>query len=178
MSGIKERINEIMQENKNLKKKLIYINDVLCRVIEDIERMEAIEKEDYSNGYEDGLSDGWECARKIICFNENGGIGTNNLVDVFGTFLHYEIFRDFSASEALEKIKNYKEKQKQIRVGDEVTLKSDGTKAVITNTCDKGWWKVIDENGYTNIWNVSHFEKTGRHFNEIKTLMEKMRENK
>ena len=46
--------------------------------------------------YRKGLSDAWECARKINCFSEDGGISVDNLFDIFSTSIYSEIFRDFS----------------------------------------------------------------------------------
>jgi len=58
--------------------------------------------------YEQGLSDAWECAKNIVCQKVN-------LVQIFDKQLGdstISILQDYSASEAIAKIKEYEEKQK------------------------------------------------------------------
>lgn len=65
---------------------------------------------DETEAYKAGLDDAWECARKII----NDAADTNIMLEeVFGYTTVYYIFNNFSASLAIDKIKEYEEKQKR-----------------------------------------------------------------
>jgi len=96
--------------------------------------MEQVRKEAYDKGYDDataeigsdeqaiaekayqkGLSDAWECARKVTYASKYGGYG-DCLDKVFdrhdGT--DWDVF-DYSASEALKEVLTYEQAQKEIR---------------------------------------------------------------
>lgn len=68
--------------------------------------------------FERGLDTAWECARKILHW---GSIIQRN---IFGMVDDIPILDNFTASEAIAKIKEYEEKQKQdnnkIGIGDEI----------------------------------------------------------
>lgn len=155
--------------------------DIMNRIKDDVDYIaEEAYKKGYAEGekqakenYQKGLSDAWECAKKIACMESDGGMPCQVLADIFDC--DGRIIATHSASEAIAKIKAYEEEQNKIRLGDEVILKSDCTKAVIVATGIKGWWRVITENRCTNTWHENDIEKTGRHFDEIETLMEKMK---
>lgn len=137
--------------------------------------IENVAKENYQKG----LDDAWECARKINCTLNDGGIKYNELYDIFGMINQHIIMHQFSASEALEKIKSYEEEQNKVRVGDEVESYLS-RKYIIYKLSDDGKTAYgLDLTGYPVIQNVfiaSKAKKTGRHFDEIETMMEKMRE--
>ena len=62
--------------------------------------------------YERGLNDAWECARKMMLSDEDGGIALSDIMKIFG-MTQYSAIKRFSASEAIAKIKEYEEKQKR-----------------------------------------------------------------
>ena len=65
----------------------------------------------YNDGYDTGLSDAWECARKIAKLN------TGERKRLFGCFGIYFVAHEFSAQEAIEKIRQYEqEKDRQARI--------------------------------------------------------------
>lgn len=66
--------------------------------------------------YECGLNDAWECARKMMLSDEDGGIALSDILKIFG-MTQYSAIKRFSASEAIAKIKEYEEKQKQEEIG-------------------------------------------------------------
>lgn len=59
--------------------------------------------------YQKGLDDAWACARKIMLNESDGGLPIKELDKIFAKG-SYCILTDFSASEAIEKIKKYEEK--------------------------------------------------------------------
>ena len=61
--------------------------------------------------YEEGLNDAWETARKIRLYPSDGGISIEDLSKIFGNQTHYDILRDYSAQEAIEKIKAWEDKE-------------------------------------------------------------------
>ena len=69
------------------------------------EKAQQTIKVGYETGYERGIHDAWECARKI---------DTNRDLEnyVFGDDLDNG-YRNLSASEAMAKVKEYEEKQRQ-----------------------------------------------------------------
>ena len=91
---------------------------------------------------EKGMNMAWEAAKKIL---NACGINNTFLDEIFGVHAVFDIINTYSASEVIEKIKAYEEKQKQndeIRVGDEIQFYDNGRKGrrlVVIK---------IDENGY------------------------------
>lgn len=72
-----------------------------------------------TNKYEDGLNDAWEAAKKIVCTD---GYNWTELENMFNSRTLSKIFNTCTASEAIEKVKEYEEEQKKpvFKVGDRV----------------------------------------------------------
>lgn len=71
--------------------------------------------------YQRGLDDAWEAARKIVLNPEDGGMTLTDFSAVFSNRSMQSVFKSYSASEAIAKLKDYEEKQKadeEIKVGD------------------------------------------------------------
>ena len=85
---------------------------------------------------------------------------------------------EYTYSEAKSKYDEWKRKKDEIRVGDEVIIKSDGVKGVVLDEDLCGEFSVFTENGCCEAYRKIHFEKTGRHFPEVAELLKKMREEK
>lgn len=125
--------------------------------------------------YQRGLNDAWEAARKIIEMTDP---------PYWGVFNEYkdDLFGKISASEAIEKLKIYEEKQKvddEIKIGDEVeSLYDDRT--IVENTIP--WIVTKIREGYKGkksyygidaegtLRNNDFVRKTGRHFDIDKIL--------
>lgn len=127
--------------------------------------------------YEKGLNDVWECAKKIACDKSQNGYSLYTLKEIFGTASISDIFSNFSPSEAITRIKEYEEKQKQaddVKVGDEV-IWNDHEKGIVI--------EIIDYNlrGFTSRlcpfeWRKEFCRRTGRHFNQIAEVLEQLKE--
>jgi hypothetical protein len=65
-----------------------------------------------SEMYAKGLNDAWECAKKIILTESEGGLSLGEHVEIFGAYPATIIFKNYTASEAIAKIKEYEEKDK------------------------------------------------------------------
>ena len=73
--------------------------------------------------YKRGLDDAWEAARKISVIELNGGLTGKELMKIYGTMDIHKIYDDNTASEAIDKLKAYEEKQK---AEDEIDKKITG----------------------------------------------------
>ena len=114
---------------------------------------EAIEKE----AYQRGLNDAWEAAKKNYLPEDHGGLlGYKTRMKVFGTDNIGWIFKNLSASEAIEKIRAYEEKKKaeqEIKVGDWV--QNGGVIGVVTYIEQTKFgicYHVLGEDGY--LWRL------------------------
>lgn len=130
-----------------------------------IDKMNNLSKEAYAKG----LEDAWECARQI------NGMYYQKLNEVFTDSTHDNIFIDYSASEAMQKIKEYEQQKHDapeinvgnIKVGDEI-VDDQGRKVIVTQLSKsdgKDILKGFDGKGCP--WNAiipKLWHKTGRHF--------------
>ena len=125
--------------------------------------------------YQRGLDDAWEAARKIVLSVDDGGLSVYDVSKVFGGESSCYVFKKHSASEAIEKLKTFEEKQKaddEIKVGDEIRH-DRGWTAVVTSIDNVGF-SVMDLDGEVGSYSdISKFTKTGRHF-VIPKILEEM----
>ena len=153
--------------------------------------LEQVRKEAYDKGfdagrtlntgkYEKGLNDAWECARKIFLPVAQEGLPVSTLIQIFGSKPTEYILKKYSASEAMEKIRQYEQEQEEIQVGDEVAFHYDDgrpdTVVVVTYIGQDGFIDGMDGRGtqYAHK-NPKKWTKTGRTFPEIAAVLEKMR---
>lgn len=133
----------------------------------------------YDEGYQDGLNDCWECARKLML---RSNLSYADIYKIFGNGSEHFVLRTFSPSEAITRIKKYEEAQKkaeaEIKVGDEVIV-PNGKRCVVTgfNGGDNKWILCIDENGDCgpNYHEKTDLKKTGRHFPQIEEVLKQMK---
>lgn len=137
---------------------------------------------------EQGRDEAWEAARKLMLSSEGDGGLPNDIIEkIFNGSMYYDVLKNCSASEAIEKIRKYEEKkqeeEQEIRVGDEVILNEKlsfepNKKAIVISEGDHSWpYNVMFKNGDTNL--VSKIDigrKTGRTFPEIVEVLKKMQE--
>lgn len=123
--------------------------------------------------YEQGLNDAWECARKISMPENEGGMSVKALQSIFGKAR--EIF-NCTASEAIAKIKEYEDKQKQdaeIKVGYEVYNIDRENKRIVT-AIDGNKAIQLCSNGKYTVDNIDTLHWTGREDLRIKKVLEKI----
>lgn len=135
--------------------------------------------------YERGLNDAWEAARRIVLPSDCYANGLySHMKEIFGLndYLARGVFTDFSASEAIAKIKEYEEKQEEqakeeeFKVGDEVNT---NTGRFIVLGIDAGGWYHLWclNNGLTYDMICSkNLTKTGRSFPQLAELFKQMKE--
>ena len=119
--------------------------------------------------YRRGLDDAWEAARKIA------KLDSAEQKRIYGGFGIYYIAHEFSAHEAIDKIRQYEQEQ-EYRVGDEFE-NGDGQKFIVLKMDGKEIDRYIDGDGKTYVMKQKYrvMRKTGRHFPEIAAVLEKMR---
>ena len=169
-----------------------YFDGIQCKTI--ILKSNEIEElnSDYINehfgdlqdtAYQRGLDDAWEAARKIIHMPEG------KLLNIFtecysAVCTALQVLLKYDASEAIEKLKAYEEKQKaedKIEVGDEVEWDNDftGDRFIVTRIYQpygkKEQCDGIDDDGdvYRAVL-IESLVKTGRHF-DIQSILEDMK---
>ena len=140
---------------------------------------------DNADYYKQGLEEAWECCRKLILTEENGGIPFSDFAEIFGKAESVEnIVRQYTVQEVIQEIKNYEAEQKlkdeeeEIKVGDEVKYRS----IINTEICgivtghDKNYlyFFVLAKNGEFGTVAVDNVVKTGRTFPQIAEVFEQM----
>ena len=145
--------------------------------------LEQVRKEAYKEGREAGMCEAWEAARKICT---NWCINDNDLGLIFGKGKTIDdIMREFTATEAIEKIRQYEQRQEeQITKGDIILIKSTPEAEILVTYANEEYVSGIaltEVNGnceigdqYTNI-RISNVEKTGKHY-DIVSALKKMQE--
>ena len=160
------KASEIWKEIKpKIGEMLVAVNDI-----------ETQAEKAQEEAYQRGLNDAWEYTRKICAMD------SRSRDEVFGAVITGTIIGHNSASEAIEKIKAYEQKQEQqIQVWDEV--KAFERKPFIVTGFGYGdedtvyCHGFVTENGISTIAKKDECVKTGRHFPEIAEVLKKMRES-
>jgi ribosome modulation factor len=138
-------------------------------------------EDDRKSSYELGLNMAWETAKKIYSTIKNGALHTDEIRKIFDVRYLTDVLEEFSASEAIEKIKAYEEQKKQqeeecIKVGDEVIYHDD--KGVVVLVANNG--KAISVMSANGGWMIradsENLVKTGRTFPEIAEVLKKLQE--
>ena len=121
------------------------------------------------DGYQKGLNDAWDAARKIC------DMKWTKRNEVFGIDVYADIIA-LPVSECIEKIRQYEQEKEEIKVGDEVKSIERGWTAVVVRISNDDSLILMDSNGaIADAYNKTMFVKTGRHFSEIAEVLTKMR---
>lgn len=135
-----------------------------------LERYDADAKAnaDYNSGYEDGLRDAWECAKKISLLDDA------TIEELFGTSKYNRFNPGYNGVEIKKLLEEYEAKQAEIKVGDEVI--DSGDKGVVTytdnsiNVCDVLWY----DGSVSEEFEKKILRKTGRHY-DIDGILEQLK---
>ena len=132
--------------------------------------------EEYKEGHEDGLAHAWECARIILNMSKPqlkaAGFHVNDIQKTSES--RRNIILDYSANEALEKIKAY---EQRLEVGDEVIHKTiTKCKPHIITQIRAEWVGVLSDNGYPLTWEKKKVVKTGKHY-ELQSILDGLKED-
>ena len=126
----------------------------------------------YDTGYTQGIAD----YRKFVRTFESGTDLFEDIRNTDGTLSLDMILQYLPMREIMARIKVYEEKKKEeIKVGDEV-ITLDKNIAVVTrvkDNCVRVMFK--DGSGFREQHTINELKKTGRHFEEVEQLLDKLR---
>lgn len=161
----------ISELKKVIQEELDVIQDGFLKIKEAVDDMEEGDRK----AIEDEV---WEFAKKIGSFN---GLSKYDLGECFGhttiqgVMTTYDIYR-----EAKRKYEEWRKQKDEIRVGDEVEYECDGiVRFVVTGFCGEtafGFKYQCDYDDVGEYCDIEDLRKTGRHFDEVAELLEKMRD--
>lgn len=95
-----------------------------------------------------------------------------NLFDLVAKYGAKKVVNDFKKWQEEKK----KAEEESIKVGDEVVIDDKGRKAIVTRVLDNDLYNIVFYNGDTNCVDRLFIGKTGRHFDEVEQLLDKMKE--
>lgn len=128
--------------------------------------------EAHKKAYEQGLYDAWELAKRINCYENDGGLSQRELKKIFGTFDCCEIM-SMPYKEALAKLKAYEE-QNKIEVGDVVeNIVRDKVFVGVVSNIYYDEVTVMWNDGTSGLVKRNELEKTGKHI-DIKSILEQI----
>lgn len=143
---------------------------------------------DGNDAYNDGLNDAEKAIKRIVNEPSRGGLYANEMQEIFGTKGTFVIFLKYSISEIIEKIREYDERKQQeesakakasddeIHVGDEICLNNSARKYIVTAFLDNGKLFVLEDDGFTVLFDCNEIHKTGRNY-PIKEILRKLNES-
>lgn len=145
----------------------------------------------FEHGTNKGLDDAWELLRKLRHPSYEDTYSDDEKREIFGYVSADSILTNLSASECIQKIKEYEEKQKadsEIKVGDEILIHNiqdaETYKAVVMDIdMDKGLW-IFDENACNTVIEPNRYigeeadievRKTGRHLDCVAEVLKQLK---
>lgn len=133
----------------------------------------------FEHGTNKGLDDAWKLARKLRHPSYEDTYSDDEKRDIFGYVSSDSILTNLSASEAIKKVEEYEEKQKQaddeIKVGDEVVI--DDSIGIVTRAFPGAIiCYVMRRDGSSGEEDRNDCKKTGRHFSQIAEVLEQLKE--
>lgn len=138
--------------------------------------------QDYKDGLEDGRMEAWETAKKIMLPSTDGGISAYDLDNMFKySGNEFNILINYSASDAIKKIKKYEEKLIP-NIYDEVIIRSKGSfyendKAIVLDI-DNDDITVLLPDRKTRVFKVDVLERTDKSFSTLPELFEYLKGDK
>ena len=133
-------------------------------------------KEAEDKAYNRGLNDAWEVIKKITKDDSVGGYSIEMMQELFGQTCVYDITHNYTPEEAIAKIREYENKEKQdaeIKVGDEV--KHQGFRSVVVRIADDCIYTISECGTTPKYCKDDDLVKTGRHFDEIAEVLAELR---
>ena len=137
-----------------------------------IDAISSKEQSIADKAYQSGLSDAWEAARKIAIIpyaEEEKAFGSAG----------WSFILNHTAQDAIDRLKAYEQKkQEEIKVGDEVEFYDGGTAIwMCDNPNEDAAYLMFSDGSCGSHENSEIIRKTGRHFPEIATVLQKMEED-
>ena len=161
---ISERLSEVIKENQNLKQQISEQNIKLNKIQADVRREQGVSDEEFGEA-----------------IKHSPIIDEDKRYEIWGLINYFDLFAQTSLSEFVSKYKKYKDKQNEIKVGDEISPNDyKNVKAIVTYISDYCYEAWVLKNGGVGTYTLSHekiknWHKTGRHFDEVETLLSKLK---
>lgn len=167
MDDVLEELKVALKISKESKK---VVNEALAHAFSTIQKMHN----DAAIEYERGCHDAWKLAKNILTDVYSGGYTSGEMLLIFDTALPTKIFINYTALEALEKVREYEEKkakeeQKLVR-GDEVIADGGGIKfkGIFCGENNEYYWVMDQDEAVPQklpkhdvcVWVIT---KTGKH---------------
>ena len=130
---------------------------------------ETMTEEEY--GYDCGLKDAWELAKKMVLNTYDGGIDAKELEKMFGVQDSYTIFKENDVKDVLAKVEVY-EKEKEIKAGDVVEREVMGIFVVVNVNTDTDCYTLMNKDGRVTCASKKQISKTGKHIDLSAILAE------
>ena len=113
-----------------------------------------------------------KCYKRVVLDQQDGGLTSEELDDIFGTKHPYMVVLSYSAGEIAQSIKDY-QKRKCFNVGDEVICKYDrGSKFIITKVTENRCY-VVGANGTPANLEKDAITKTGKSY-PLQTILQSL----
>ena len=126
-------------------------------------------------GYDNGIYDAWDCARKIQLDEFDDGFTVDDLYKIFGTENTINILKDYTAKDVVKMIKSYLE-EKEFKVGDEVAwiFCPDKGHGIIVSISGENV-SVVFHDGSSHFLHRSKLEKTGKNYPQIAEVFKQLK---
>lgn len=89
---------------------------------------DKFDEHSYCEGVIKGRNEAWECARKIMDSPISGVLTTDQLYEIFGCYCRTKILNEFTAYDAISKIKLYEEKERKTEEREIISLAKEKAK--------------------------------------------------
>lgn len=135
---------------------------------------EFIKAEDNQKTYEQGLNDAWEMARLITKNSKDGGLPTDELLDIYNWGVPGLILSKNTAKEAIDKYNAWKEKLR-FKMGDVVEFEcgDEIKRAVLYSDVDDAYWVLCADEAIPQKISKSLFKlrKVGHYMMDIDSAL-------
>ena len=146
-----------------------FVNNI-CNLIKQAETVEQKAQEQYYEGYQKGLDDAWELARKLLFTEANGGMSLDEITKCFGS--EYGIARSLQMDVVDAKAKydawiakeENKEQPDEIQVGDVVYWNTLYEKMIVIKKVDDRYGLIHLSDGSFDTSDGCYLLKTGEHY--------------
>ena len=132
----------------------------------------------YKDGVNDGRNEAWEAAKKVVLNPDENGLDIQELNKIFNCATIQQVFRKYTVSEVITKLKACEEEQKvdndKFEFGDEI-IDVDGVRGCVVSKNNEGYdtmYALFDGCRVPQYVTKSYYRKTGRHFGIDKILEE------
>lgn len=170
LSGLRKQTNECLDAAYNKG-----FEDGKKHAINELPELANKENEIYNDGYDNALED----FEKLFIHEHDY---EEFFEDTYGSkdpdYNLYDLVAKYGAKKVLNDFKKWQKKkhEEEIKVGDEVVVTSVGFKGIVLSIYSNERYRVIYKDGIISNEGKNTLKRTGRHFDELQQLLDKMKE--